>query len=73
MLCTMRKYIFLAFLDDPTIVLPPIITLISPSGALGLSSACQLGSRSLGRFSPFLTNRYNFPYLMRASIYYLRS
>ena len=35
-------------------------TLISLSGALGLSSTRQLGSRSFGGFSPPLTNRYNF-------------
>lgn len=34
MLCTILKYVFLAFLDDPTIVFPPMITLVSLSGAL---------------------------------------
>ena len=29
MLCTMHKYIFMAFLDDPAIVLPPTITHLS--------------------------------------------
>lgn len=38
MLYTIHKYVFLAFLDKPAIVLPPTITLISQSGALGLSS-----------------------------------
>ena len=68
-LCTIRKYVFLAFLN---IVFPLMITLISPSRALDLSSACQLGSRSLERFFPPLTNRYKFPCLMRVSIYCLR-
>ena len=35
-LCTIRKYIFLAFLEEPAIIFPPMITLISPSKALGL-------------------------------------
>lgn len=69
----MHKYVFLAFLDDPTMVLLPIITLISLSGALSLSSTGQLGSGSLGGFSPFLTNRYNFPCLMNVLICCLRS
>ena len=72
-LCTIRKYVFLAFFDDPAIVFLPMITLISPSGALGLSLAYRLGSGSFGRFSPPLMNHYNLPYLMRASICYLRS
>ena len=38
-LCTIHKYVFLAFLEDHTIMFPPTITLISLSGALGLSSA----------------------------------
>ena len=38
MLFTIRKYVFLTFLDDHAIVFPPTITLISPSGALSLSS-----------------------------------
>ena len=71
-LYTICKYVFLAFLDDPAIVLPPTITLISLSVALGFSSARRLCSGSFGGFSPFLTNRYNFPCLMRASICCLR-
>ena len=38
MLCTILKYVFLAFLDEPANALPPTITFISPSGAFGLSS-----------------------------------
>ena len=38
-LCIIRKYVFLAFLDDLAIVFPLMITLISSSGALGLSLA----------------------------------
>ena len=38
-LYTIHKYVFLAFLDDPAIVLPPTIILSSPSGAVGLSLA----------------------------------
>ena len=63
-LCTIRKYVVLAFLEEPAIVFPLMITHISPSWALGLSSTCQLGSGSLGGFSPPLTNRCNFPCLM---------
>ena len=73
MLCSIRKYVFLAFLDDLAIVFPPTITLISLSGALSLSSACRLGSGSLGGFAPPLINCCNFPYLMRTSICCLRS
>ena len=51
-LYTIRKYVFLASLDDLAIVFLPMITLISLSGAQGLSSAHWLGSRSLGGFSP---------------------
>lgn len=43
MLYTIHKYVFLAFLDKPAIVLPPSITLISQSGALGLSSTPLVG------------------------------
>ena len=39
MLYTIHKYVFLAFLDDLAIVLPPTIAFISQSRALGLSSA----------------------------------
>ena len=72
-LYTIRKYVFFGFLDDLAIVFPPTITLISLSEALGLSSFRQFGSRSLGGFSPPLTNRFDFPYLMSALICYLRS
>lgn len=41
MLCTIRKYIFLAFLEYSAIVFPFTITMISLSEALGLSSACR--------------------------------
>ena len=73
---TIRRSVFLAFLEDPIIVLPPTITLISPSGALGCSSTCRFSSWSLGGFSPILsrpTNHCNFPCLMKASIYCFRS
>ena len=72
-LCTIRKYVFLAFLNDPAIVFPSTIILISPSSALGLSSTRQLGLRSLDGFSLLLTNRCNFPYLIKDSICCLRS
>ena len=38
-LCTIHKYVFHAFLEDPAIVFPHTITLISLGGALGLFSA----------------------------------
>ena len=67
-LCTIRKYVFLAFLDDVAIVFPPMITLISSSGALGLSLARWLGLGSVGGISPPLINHCNFPCLMRVLI-----
>ena len=57
-LCTIHKYVFLAFLEELAIVFPYTITLISPSGALGLTLTYQLGSESVGGFSLPLTNRY---------------
>lgn len=71
-LFTIHKYFFLAFLKEPAIALPPTITLISPSGALGRSSTYQLSSRSLGGFSSPLTNLRSFSSLIRASIYCFR-
>lgn len=62
-LCTICKYVFLAFLEDLAIVFPPTITRILPSGALGLFSARRLGSGSLGRFSLPLINCYLLPHL----------
>lgn len=73
MLCTTCKYVFLPILEDPAIVLPPMITLISLSASLGLSLARQLGSGSLGGCSSPLMNCYSFPYLIRALICCLRS
>lgn len=72
-LCTIRKYVFLNVLKDPAIMFPPTNTLIPPSVALGLFSARRLGSMSFGILSPLLTNCYNFPCLMKASICWLRS
>ena len=72
-LYTIRKYVFLTFLEEPASLLSPTITFISSSRALGLSSTRQLGSGSLGWFSLPLTNRCSFPCLMRVSIYCFRS
>ena len=74
--CTIRRQVFLAFLEDPIIMLPPMITFISPSGALARTPTCQFDSQSLGGFSlvlSHLTNCCNFPCLMKASICCFRS
>lgn len=74
--CTICRQVFLIFLEDLTIVLPPTITLISPSGALGHSLTRQFDSWSLDGFSLVFshpTNHYNFPCLIRAFICYFRS
>ena len=73
---TVCRQVFLAFLEDSIIVLPPTIILISSSGALDRSSTCQFSSWSLCGFSLILsrpTNHYNFVCLMKASICCFRS
>jgi len=72
MLCTFYKYIFLAILEEPASILPLTIILISPNGALGLSSTRRLGSGSFSGFSLPLTNCCGFSCLMKASICYFR-
>lgn len=67
-LCTIHMYVFLTFLEEPAIVFPPTITLISQNGALGCSSARRLGSKSLGGFSKAFslpTNHCSFLCLMK--------
>ena len=49
-LCTICKYVFLSFLEALAIVLPPIITLISPSGALDPSVEFGVPWRVLSAF-----------------------
>ena len=68
-LYTIRKYVFLTFLEEPASLLSLTIPLISSSKAFGLSSTRRLGLGSLGWFSLPLTNCCSFPCLMRVSIY----
>ena len=68
-LCNTFKYAFLN-LDDWLVELPPMITLISPSGGRDDSSIFPFNFSSLwSRPRKFL----NFPYLMRFSICYFKS
>ena len=48
-LCTIRKQVFLSFLEEPIMVLPLMITCIFLRGALGRSSTCRLSFGSFGR------------------------
>ena len=67
--CTTFRYVFLDFEDCPVEV-PPMITLISPSGGCDDSSTFPFNFSSLwSRPRKFL----NFPCLMRFSIYYFKS
>ena len=68
-LCTTLKYAFLD-LDDWPVELPPMITLISPSGGRDDSSALPFNFSSLWSRPRKL---FNFPYLIRFSICCFRS